>query len=227
MHQIVVLPEDIRVALEVADARMVASIAQRGAHDVVLPLPGPCGRIAHRIAQSLRATGGGKGAIVMSIALIEPRAFLIMLDVGQLCHLTLQRDHIIVEFGVEGMWISPIQVSLSVGVGIDRRIDVEPVALVPYQRLTQWILERTIRGVGFQDGDTVPVEWGIEVVFPIALYRLDGPGSVLSTAPGDVLQRGYGTVLRPVYHISSAPQKPVVHEETSRTLLVEIRDILR
>ena len=70
------------------------------------------------------------------------------------------------------------------------------------------------------------VEWGIEVVLAIALYGLDGPASVLTTAPGEVLQRGDGSVLRPVHHVGGGPQQPVVHEEASGTLLVQVGDIL-
>ena len=45
------------------------------------------------------------------------------------------------------------------------------------------------------------VEWGIEIVFAVARNGLDGPGSVLTTAPGELLQRGDSAVLGPVYHI--------------------------
>ena len=86
------------------------------------------------------------------------------------------------------MRIPPIQVSLSVVVGIDRGVDVVPVALVPYQRLTQGIRKRAVRRVGFQDGNTMSVEWGIEIILSITLNGLDGPGTVLSTTPGNIFQ---------------------------------------
>ena len=59
------------------------------------------------------------------------------------------------------------------------------------------------------------VQRGIEVELAVALYRLDGPGTVLTTAPGKLLQGGHSAVLRPVHHIGGAPQQPVVHKETS------------
>ena len=90
VHQVVVLSEDVGMSLEVTDAGMVATIAQGGAHDVVLPLPGTGGRVAHGIAKCLGTAGGGVGHIVMSIALVEPGTFLIVLDMGELRHLTFQ-----------------------------------------------------------------------------------------------------------------------------------------
>ena len=89
MHEVVVLAEDIRVALEVADAWVIATVAECGAHDVVLPLPGSCRRVAHGIAEGLWTAGAGEGAVVVSIALIKPRAFLVVLDMRQLGHLAL------------------------------------------------------------------------------------------------------------------------------------------
>ena len=72
----------------------------------------------------------------------------------------------------------------------------------------------------------MPVEWGIEIVLPITLHGLNGPGSVLTTAPREILQRGHSTVLCPVYHIGSTPQQPVVHKETRRALLILVGNIL-
>ena len=90
VHQVVVLTKYIRVTLEVADARVVTTIAKGGAHDVVLPFPRTCRRVAHGITQSLRTTGRGIGYIVVAIALIEPRSLLIMLDMRKFCNFTLQ-----------------------------------------------------------------------------------------------------------------------------------------
>ena len=129
-----------------------------------------------------------------------------MLDMRKFGDLALQRDHVVVQLGVEGVGIAPVEVGLSVIVSIHRRVDVEPVALVPYQWLAQGVLEGSVGGVGLQYGDAMTVEWGIEVVLPIALHRLDGPGSVLTTAPGNVLQRSHGSMLRPVHHVGGAPQ---------------------
>ena len=87
VHQVVVLSEDIRMALEVADARMVTTVAEGGAHDVVLPLPGTCGGVAHGIAQCLRAASAGISQIIMTPVsrllspFIKPRTLLIVFDV--------------------------------------------------------------------------------------------------------------------------------------------------
>ena len=70
MHQIVVLSEDIRVTFVVADAGMVTAVALCGLHDVTLPLPRTCGRVAHGIAQSLGTAGGGVAEVVLTIAFV-------------------------------------------------------------------------------------------------------------------------------------------------------------
>ena len=70
------------------------------------------------------------------------------------------------------------------------------------------------------------MQWGIKIVLTITLYGLDSPSTVLTTAPWEILQRSHCTMFGPVHHISSAPQQPVVHKETCRTLLVHIGDIL-
>ena len=79
VHQVVILAEDIAVTLEVADARMVATVALCRFHDVVLPFPWTCWGVTHGIAQRLRTTGSGIAEVVMTIALVEPRTFLIVL----------------------------------------------------------------------------------------------------------------------------------------------------
>ena len=86
------------------------------------------------------------------------------------------------------MGVAPIEVSLSVGVCIDRRVDVIPIALVPNQWFAERILEWAIGRICFQNSDAMSVERGIEIVFPIVLYSLDSPGAVFTRAPGDVFQ---------------------------------------
>ena len=201
VHQVVALSEDIGMSLEVADAGVVTTVTERGAHDVVLPLPWACGTVAHGIAEGLRTAGGGIGTVVMAVALIEPRTFLIVLDMRQFRHLTFERDHILAKRGIERVGITPIEPRLSVIVGIDGGVDVEPVALVPHQRFAQGIAERTIGRVTFQDADAMSVQRCIEVVLAVTLDGLDGPGTVVTAAPGEVLERSHSAMLRPVHHI--------------------------
>ena len=162
----------------------------------------------------------------MAIAFIEPRAFLIVRDMWQFRHLTGQRCHVLAQLSPEGVGVAPVHISLSVIVGKYRGVDIIPVALVPYQRFAKGILEGTIRRVGLEHPDAMSVQRGIEVVLAVALHGLDGPGTILTTAPGEVLQRGDSAMLGPVHHVGSTPQQPVVHKETGRALLVLIRDIL-
>ena len=71
------------------------------------------------------------------------------------------------------------------------------------------------------------VERGIEVVFPVALNRLDGPSAVLAASPLEVLQRCHRSMLRPVHHVGGGPQQPVVHEESGGVFLVQVGNVLR
>ena len=80
VHQVVVLAEDIRVTFVVHDAGMVATVALGGLHDVTFRLPRTSGRVAHGVAEGLWTAGGGIGEVIMAMALIEPRAFLIVLN---------------------------------------------------------------------------------------------------------------------------------------------------
>ena len=134
--------------------------------------------------------------------------------------------HILVQLDTIGLGVAPEHIGLSVVVDPDGGVDVVPVLLLPYQRLTQRILEGSVGRVRHQHPDTVSVQRGIEVVLAVACDGLDGPGTVLPAAPGELLQRSHSAVLRPVYHIGGAPQQPVVHEETGRVLLIGIGDIL-
>ena len=125
------------------------------------------------------------------------------------------------------MRVAPIHIGLSVVVGKDRWVNIIPMLPLPYQRLAEGVFERTVRSVGNEDCDAVTMEWSIEVVFAVALYGLDGPCAIVATAPGNILQGCYGTVLCPVYHICGGPQQPVVHEETGGVFLVQIGNIFR
>ena len=78
------------------------------------------------------------------------------------------------------MRVSPVEPGLSVVVSIDGGVDVEPVALVPYQRLSQGIMKRAVGRVCHEHANAVAMEWGIEVVFAVAFHRLDGPAAVLT-----------------------------------------------
>ena len=180
---------------------MVAPVTLCGTHDISLAFPRTCGRITHGIPQSLRTTGSGIAKIIVSVTLIEPRTFLIILYMWEFHYTVLQRYHIVIQTGIEGVWITPIHIRLSVIIGINRRINVIPVALIPYQRFSYRVLERSIGRIRLQHSDAMSVKWCIEIVFPVTLNSLYSPGSILPAPPGDILQRCHSTVLRPVNHV--------------------------
>ena len=160
MHQVIVLTENIRVSLIVADARMVTTVALCRTHDVVLPLPRTHGRVTHRIAQRLRTAGSSISQVVLAITLVEPRTFLIVLHLpGSLLapwssevnlstllldrthhailliehkDITTGRDHILIEFDAIDMRVTPIHISLSVVIDKYRGVDIIPMFRLPY-----------------------------------------------------------------------------------------------
>ena len=188
VHQVVVLAEDVGVAFEVGNARMVAAVAVRGAHDVARRCPGSCWRGAHGVAQSLGTAGAGEAEIVFAAAIVEPRPFLVVLDVWQLDDAVLHRNHVVVQSGVVAVGVSPVHIRLSVVVGEDCGVDVVPVFALPYDGLAQRVAEGTVWRVAHQHADAVAVEWGIEVVLAVASHRLYGPGTVFAAAPREVFQ---------------------------------------
>ena len=159
VHQVVVLTEHIGMALIIGDARMVTAVALGRTHDVVLPYPRTRRTVAHGVAQSLRTAGGGIAQIVVPVALIDPRTFLIVLhrpvglllirhpevDLGTFglhrAHHTVfgiehtdiaaGGDHILVELDVIDMRVTPVHIRLSVVVDEYRRVDIVPMLLLP------------------------------------------------------------------------------------------------
>ena len=233
VHQVVVLSEDIAMTLEVADTRMVTTVALSRTHDVTLLYPRTCRRVAHGIAQSFRTAGTGKAQVVVTIALVEPRSFLIVLNspIGFLAprgtkinlstilldgahntvlgikHMDVAtgRDHILVKLDVIDIGIAPVHVSLTIIVDKHRGIDVLPVFALPHEGFAQGILERSVWRVSYQHANTMTMQRGIEIVLAMTLNSLDGPSTVLTRTPGEILQRSHSTVFGPVYHIGGRP----------------------
>ena len=97
VHQVVVLSEDVGVTFIIHDTGVVTTVALGGLHDISFRHPRTCGGVAHGIAESLWTTGGGIGEVIMAMALIEPRTFLIVLNVVVELHdVALQGDHIVI-----------------------------------------------------------------------------------------------------------------------------------
>ena len=99
------------------------------------------------------------------------------------------------------MGVAPVHIGLAIVIDKDRGIDIVPVLLLPYEGLTKGILERTIRRVGHEHANAMTMKGSVEIVLAIALDGLDGPGTVVATAPLELLQRADSTMLGPVGHI--------------------------
>ena len=173
MHQVVVLTEHIGMSFVVGDTGMITTVAFRRTHDVVLPLPRTRRTVAHGVAQGLRTAGRGITEVIMTVALIDPRTFLIVLhgpvgslrfghpkiDLGTLfldgthhtilriehTDVTTGRNHILIELDVIDMRIAPVHIGLTIVINEHRRIDVIPMLFLPYERFAKGIFERTVR----------------------------------------------------------------------------------
>ena len=142
VHQVVVLTKDIGVTFVVHDTGMVTTVTLGRLHDVPLRFPWPDGGTAHGIAKGLWTAGGGIAEVIQSVALIEPRSFLIVLNmVVELHDVALQGDHIVVQADIVGVGIAPVHIGLSVVIDKHGGVDVVPVFLLPYQRFAERILE--------------------------------------------------------------------------------------
>ena len=167
----------------------------------------------------------------MSVALVEPRTFLVVLNcpIGFLLprntevnlatlffhrthhtilliehiDVTTGGDHVLVEFHTICMRITPEHPSLSVVVDEHRWVDIIPVLLLPYEWLAEWVFERSVWRISYEHPDTMSMQRCIEIELTVALHRLDGPSTVLTTAPFEVTERCHSTMFCPVHHISS------------------------
>ncbi len=132
-----------------------------------------------------------------------------------------QGDHVRIEFYVIEFGISPVEISFTVIVYQDRRIDIVPAALIEW--LAKSILERTCRRVGYShtnghgvgqlaDGTDIPIE------LTVTLTDLCGPGAVIGPFEGLKGQRR--TTVGPVDHIGGAINTPLLHPEEVGIILV-------
>ena len=124
------------------------------------------------------------------------------------------------------MWVTPEHPSLSVIVDEHRGVDIVPMFLLPYKRFAKRVFERSVRRVCHQHANTMSVERCIEIELAITLDSLNSPSTILSTTPFEVAQRCHSTMVCPVHHVGGGPEQPVIHEETSRILLILIGNIL-
>lgn len=155
--------EKIWLTLELCHAAMVGErtgVAKR--HDLSHIFPRTCRAVAHGISDMLGHPTGGIQKIILAVSLVEPRSlriviliFLILLPqlwrggtetLHGLLHyvdITRIRHHVVIQLHIEYLRITPIEISLSVVIDINSRIDICPIAI--HKRLADSILERTRR----------------------------------------------------------------------------------
>ena len=221
VHQVVVQAEDVRLALVVDDTRVIAACTPGAVHNVSHRTPRSRRLVAHRITDAFGAAGRGKGQVPVLAVLIQPGAFLIVVDmVVEFVYLALQRNHILVEQCPIGVRVAPVQIGLSVVVNPNCRVDVVPVFLLPKQGFSQRIDERSIGRISHQHTDAVSVNRTVHVELSVPFDHLLGPGTVVVVVPLEVLQRSHCTVVGPVHHVGRSVEQPVLHHEAVGTILV-------
>ena len=193
-----------------------------GAHG----LPGTGGAVAHRVTDALRAAGRGESEVVMPVPLVEPGAFLIVVDlVVQLVDLAGIRYHILVERHPVDVGIAPIHIRLAVVVDEDSGIDVLPVLFLPYERFPERIHEGSVRAVSDKHSDAVPVDGAVHIELAVPLRDLQGPGAVVAVIPVETAERGHRAVVGPVDHVRRGVEQPVEHAEASSGIIGVMRCI--
>ena len=182
-------------------------------HNVALVGPGARNLVAHGIPDTFGTAGRCESHVVIVAVLIDPGAFLVILDLGVGDDGALSTNHVLVQLDHVQFGVAPVHVGLSVVVNPDGRVDIVPVLALPDQGLVQRFLEGAVRVVGHQDGNAVAVNGDVHEPLAVALDDLFRPGPVSLCAPLDVSQARYGTVAGPVDHVRGSVQQPVVHHE--------------
>src|ERR1035441_4702506 len=75
----VIEAEDVGTSFVVDDSRVVSRGSYVGLHNHALVLPGTGRAVAHGVSNALRAAVRCISHVILAIALVEPRAFLIVL----------------------------------------------------------------------------------------------------------------------------------------------------
>ena len=113
------------------------------------------------------------------------------------------------------MWITPIEVSLTILIHPNRWVDIVPTSIIE-KRFAQRILERTGRRISHSYADShstrqFRVRTDVPVILTITFDGLCSPGTVV--CPGKRTEVERRTMVGPVYHISSGIHTPFVHPE--------------
>ena len=200
---------------------MIAARPPGPVHYVSHRLPGAGGAVAHGVAYALGAAGGGEREIVVSVALVEPGALLIVvyLIVDRIDSAAI-RYHVVVELDIIHVRVAPVHVCLPVVVDEHAGIDVVPVSSLPYQRLAERVVERPVGRVGHKHAYAVAVYRAVHVELAVALHDARGPGPVVAVEPLEVLERRNRTVVLPVHHVGGSVEQPVLHHEAFGKVVV-------
>ena len=96
---------------------------------------------------------------------------------------TLEADHIFIQFGIVKMRITPIEISLTILIHPDGRVDIVPTSIIE-KRFAQRILERTGRRICHSYADShsarqFRVRTDIPVILTITFDGLCCPGTVV------------------------------------------------
>ena len=170
-------------------------------HDVALVGPRAGGGVAHRIADAFGAASGGERHVVILATFVEPRAFLVVLNLGVSDDGAFRVDHVLLELDHVEFWVAPVHVGLAIIVNPDGRVDVVPVLALPYELAVERILEGTVRAIRYEHRNSVTVNGAVHEPLAIALDDLFRPCAVVGVIPLEIAERGNRTVIRPVDHV--------------------------
>ena len=155
-------------------------------HYVAGVFPRPERRIAHGIADALRAACRGESEVVMVAVLVHPRPFLIVFDFGELDDFAVVGNHVTVQLHTVQVRVAPVHVGLSVVVHPHGGVDVIPVFLLPHERFADRVCERAVRRVGHKHAYAMAVYGAVHVPLAVTFHHLLSPGAVVSVIPFEV-----------------------------------------
>src|SRR5436190_5355182 len=162
--QSTIVIEEIRVLLEIKDSWMVGKTASLDRHNYALECPRTGGVGARRITDILRDAAGRKHHTIQAIPLVKPRALLVKSGAlrvaiafaetffGQwnfnhsfVSYAGLKGDHVLVQFYVPKVGVTPIQIRLTIVIDVNCRINITRAGR--HQGMPERVLERSGRVV--------------------------------------------------------------------------------
>ena len=134
----------------------------------------------------------------------------------------LEADHIFIQFGIVKMRITPIEISLTILIHPDSRVDIVPISIIE-KRFAQRILERTGRRISHSYADShsarqFRVRTDIPVILTITFDGLCCPGTVVCPRKRTEVERR--TMVCPIHHILGGIHTPFVHPEEVSLIFV-------